>query len=119
MKIKYILWSQQMLFNVMGDDSYMLLRAKKDSGIMDPNIKKSTFKNCRESCRKVLKIKDTSNYSLFENSDTNVKIEDLFKSLNKNIDERFDALNSVVLKLNNDFNYFKDSINVRVRRSST
>ena len=108
-----------MLFKVMGDDSYMLLRAKKDSDTMEPNGKKSAFKNCRESCRKVLRIKDTSNYSLFEKSDTNVKIEDLFKSLNKNIDERFDALNSVVLKLNNDFNCFKDSINVRTRRTST
>jgi hypothetical protein len=119
MKIKYILWSQQMLFKVMGDDSYMLLRAKKDSDIMEPIGKKSAFKNCRESSRKFLRIKDTSNYSLFEKSDTNVKIEDLFKGLNKNIDERFDALNSVVLKLNNDFNYFKDSIKLRTRRTST
>lgn len=118
MKIKYILSSQQMLFNVMSDDSYMTFRTVKSENISESADTKFTYKKCKEKCRAILRIKDKNNHSLFESTDSNVKVEDLFKNLNKNIDDKFDALNSIVLKLNNDFTLFKESMNPRTRRIS-
>jgi hypothetical protein len=118
MKIKYILSSQQMLFNVMSDDSYMTFRTMNSENFLESTDTKFTYKKCKENCRAFLRIKDKNNHSLFESSDSNVKVEDLFKNLNKNIDEKFDALNSIVLKLNNEFTLYKESINPRTRRIS-
>ena len=99
----------------MGDDDKKLVFADNEKHL--ELQERSKRKKCRAKCKELLKLKDEHGSNPFKDSNPSVKCEELLKQLNHNLDDKFEALSSVVFRLNADLNTFKDALESLTKRT--